>query len=302
MGSSPHTRGAQSSAMMSSRVREDHPRIRGEHASWRPSNPAHWGSSPHTRGAPIRASRPRPSTRDHPRIRGEHSTYKIGTLKAAGSSPHTRGARRGYWFRRHRRRIIPAYAGSTLCARVSVSLAKDHPRIRGEHWAAQLMTDLMPGSSPHTRGAQPRPFGGIEVRGIIPAYAGSTRPALPSARGRPDHPRIRGEHSASTTISSTISGSSPHTRGAPPQLVDEPSRTRIIPAYAGSTASFGRYRVSPSDHPRIRGEHRASIASVHLMGGSSPHTRGAQQARHEKELIPRIIPAYAGSTAPFAVG
>ena len=49
----------------------------------------------------------------------------------------------------------------------------------------------------------------------------------------------------------------------------------IIPAYAGSTASFGRYRVSPSDHPRIRGEHAEADGARLEAEGSSPHTRGA---------------------------
>ena len=50
----------------------------------------------------------------------------------------------------------------------------DHPRIRGEHWAAQDMTDLIPGSSPHTRGAHTHPSDKGPTEGIIPAYAGST--------------------------------------------------------------------------------------------------------------------------------
>ena len=113
-GSSPHTRGARSSAPFSPGSARDHPRIRGEH------------SSP----APCR----RRCRVDHPRIRGEHlagagaaqdedgiipayagSTLALAACSAvlAGSSPHTRGARpvpprMGFqvW-------IIPAYAGST---------------------------------------------------------------------------------------------------------------------------------------------------------------------------------------------
>ena len=50
-------------------------------------------------------------------------------------------------------------------------------------------------------------------------------------------------------------GSSPHTRGAlhigPPALAG----VRIIPAYAGSTASDAQMEAFSADHPRIRGEH-----------------------------------------------
>ena len=76
-GSSPHTRGARTTTWSWGTTRRDHPRIRGEHHSWRaPSLPlpgiARW---------------------DHPRIRGEHLR--------AGSLLHIIQG------------IIPAYAGST---------------------------------------------------------------------------------------------------------------------------------------------------------------------------------------------
>ena len=111
----------------------DHPRIRGEH----PEDPRYGddvdGSSPHTRGArdhffgdrfgpgiiPAYAgstppgSRASSSHRDHPRIRGEHSCRRCRRRRPGGSSPHTRGARCPGFGGRERRRIIPAYAGST---------------------------------------------------------------------------------------------------------------------------------------------------------------------------------------------
>ena len=50
------------------------------------------------------------------------------------------------------------------------------------------------------------------------------------------------------------------------------------------------------DHPRIRGEHPSGRARICAAGGSSPHTRGARPARNSPLRVPRIIPAYAGST------
>ena len=172
-GSSPHTRGAleqdlagvpegriipaYAGSTSTRRPRpcspRDHPRIRGEHPIAVHMKAYGTGSSPHTRGAPVPRLHANVAVRiipayagstfrlvilhiivaDHPRIRGEHRRPSPTSKQSVGSSPHTRGAR-------HPRarvvvveRIIPAYAGSTLCARVSVSLAKDHPRIRGEH-------------------------------------------------------------------------------------------------------------------------------------------------------------------------
>ena len=73
--------------------------------------------------------------------------------------------------------------------------------------------------------------------------------------GRPDHPRIRGEHDPWRRGPSAAGGSSPHTRGAPPDLVGYPKGARIIPAYAGSTLYEVYCYREIGDHPRIRGEH-----------------------------------------------
>ncbi len=200
VGSSPHTRGAPDcNAGWQSRS-ADHPRIRGEHepagdqrrvavgiipayaGSTHPPRGARRrcrGSSPHTRGAPRRWPPPYPCRRDHPRIRGEHTTLRArrtpsagiipayagstagkvrGKPRPKGSSPHTRGALR--WPR-------------SRCVRRG-----DHPRIRGEHCGYGHLMAF--------------------VRGIIPAYAGSTMSTLDFISLRP--------------------GSSPHTRGAPSWL------------------------------------------------------------------------------------
>ena len=74
-------------------------------------------------------------------------------LLVAGSSPHTRGALAGSAYPGPLPRIIPAYAGSTVDWTMVTSRVADHPRIRGEHWAAAPTAALIPGSSPHTRGA-----------------------------------------------------------------------------------------------------------------------------------------------------
>ncbi len=112
--------------------------------------------------------------------------------------------------------IIPAYAGST-----GVDGIPEDPR---------------GGSSPHTRGARYLSALPLHVRG--------------------DHPRIRGEHRATSW---------------PPRK--DPG---IIPAYAGST-QYG------------------NAMDVHV-GGSSPHTRGARRRHGGHQLGAGIIPAYAGST------
>ena len=195
LGSSPHTRGARirlrgpadglriipayaGSTGGKERTNEcitDHPRIRGEHDAARIQRPRVEGSSPHTRGAPRPPEGARPwlgiipayagSTSemgavgsifpDHPRIRGEHGFQGFDEEHRGGSSPHTRGAPDRTAGLGCRRRIIPAYAGSTRAAAGTGIGRWDHPRIRGEHDYAKRAHAGLKGSSPHTRGARP---------------------------------------------------------------------------------------------------------------------------------------------------
>ena len=274
-GSSPHTRGAhRRTVRQRPRIRiipayagstrcaasltkgpKDHPRIRGEHRRILPrAHPGH-GSSPHTRGARRRprvypiSSRIIPAyagstqihlnstgdIRDHPRIRGEHLNRIKNELPSEGSSPHTRGAPCSLSTPSTTRGIIPAYAGSTVRRHGRLPARPDHPRIRGEHPPCENGARAAHGSSPHTRGARKSTSTPPATSGIIPAYAGSTRP--PRHRDRPaaDHPRIRGEHSGVSMVRRCRYGSSPHTRGARHQNRRRPERPGIIPAYAGST-------------------------------------------------------------------
>ena len=151
---------------------------------------------------------------DHPRIRGEHGHGLLELADAAGSSPHTRGALQPFDLAEDVVGIIPAYAGSTVAARAPAGISRDHPRIRGEHECQVARVLAVVGSSPHTRGALHQIRHCAIERGIIPAYAGSTRwKKCDSDFGR-DHPRIRGEHRALNPGGVFSAGSSPHTRGA----------------------------------------------------------------------------------------
>ena len=159
-----------------------------------------------------------------------------------------------------RKRIIPAYAGSTSLVMRSCCLGRDHPRIRGEHSISRRVDAKRSGSSPHTRGA-PGVVGDRECgERIIPAYAGSTQ----------DCSKRQGDGR----------GSSPHTRGAPMHGLGDGLTGRIIPAYAGSTPHAAASATRLQDHPRIRGEHTTFVPEIDVPDGSSPHTRGAHCAIH----------------------
>ena len=233
---------------------------------------------------------------DHPRIRGEHDDSDQYSIDGLGSSPHTRGARSQLISPAFSSRIIPAYAGSTRSPSSSSPGRADHPRIRGEHDPGVVGVPEDGGSSPHTRGAPGSGLDPAPQGRIIPAYAGSTTYDKTGSYLEPDHPRIRGEHFLWWWSLSEAAGSSPHTRGAPHDFRYHHDPRRIIPAYAGSTASPSTSSAAFADHPRIRGEHAAWIPSIIIASGSSPHTRGARQAILHVSSLARIIPAYAGST------
>ena len=91
------------------------------------------------------------------------------------------------------------------------------------------------GSSPRMRGAPGFKIWPMAARGIIPAYAGSTRPGQRYDSRGGDHPRVCGEHVAGAVGETAYQGSSPRMRGAPNSVNAERDAKGIIPAYAGST-------------------------------------------------------------------
>ena len=195
-GSSPHTRGAPGSRDPTSSTagiipayagstqplgaqqhREpDHPRIRGEHVERIGKRPNKPGSSPHTRGARGGGRRQIGGRGIIPAYAGSTHAFRSRRNPTIGSSPHTRGARSSLRCGFLLAGIIPAYAGSTATNGLRTRCGSDHPRIRGEHVEAYWYTSPTPGSSPHTRGAPHAVPRRSILSGIIPAYAGSTKP------------------------------------------------------------------------------------------------------------------------------
>ena len=108
-----------------------------------------------------------------------------------------------------------------------------------------------------------------------------------------------GEHLIVPEISLVVSGSSPHVRGARHFGVCGKPRVGIIPACAGSTCRASSPRRCARDHPRMCGEHGFHGVEHLQAAGSSPHVRGARVVKVRLLCAKGIIPACAGSTAPF---
>ena len=169
--------------------------------------------------------------------------------------------------------------------------------MRGEHCAAIASGSPIPGSSPHARGAP------------MPHRRRSSQNGA--------HPRMRGEHGHLAGEYSDAAGSSPHARGARRCPCCGGWAAGLIPACAGSTATWTASGTRPGAHPRMRGEHTVLMtttmtdlgSSPHARGaraprrtrrhrcGSSPHARGARGLPVEQQPARRLIPACAGSTS-----
>ena len=173
----------------------DHPRMRGEDARSIPSRMPDGGSPPHARGrrksgsqkldivriTPACAGKTEiwaedgRSYRDHPRMRGEDHSSAGAQGIAQGSPPHARGRQEIRTSSYCDGGITPACAGKTFMCGLSILMARDHPRMRGEDALGVSSVPVSVGSPPHARGrpAHEKAFGaGI---GITPACAGKTR-------------------------------------------------------------------------------------------------------------------------------
>ena len=117
-------------------------------------------------------------------------------------------------------------------------------------------------------------------------------------RGR-DHPRRCGEHSSHRLAQSVWLGSSPQMRGAQLHATGEGRIGRIIPADAGSTPGPVAWPDRRQDHPRRCGEHLLDGLPDGRVRGSSPQMRGAPNKQAPIAVGKGIIPADAGSTAPW---
>ena len=152
------------------------------------------------------------------------------------------------------------------------------------------------GSSPLTRGKPPPLRPGRAERGLIPAHAGKTRARRRGQTRWEAHPRSRGENNLMNVAVSSISGSSPLTRGKLLPCLHLQYTPGLIPAHAGKTAGGLCPRVGHWAHPRSRGENRARWWGVRIGQGSSPLTRGKPVTHGGDGAPERLIPAHAGKT------
>ena len=94
-----------------------------------------------------------------------------------------------------------------------------------------------------------------------------------------------------------VQGSSPLTRGKPPEDPEPVRDPGLIPAHAGKTSSTSPTSWQGWAHPRSRGENHYEYANPENIKGSSPLTRGKPDVGAAEGSGAGLIPAHAGKTA-----
>ena len=151
--------------------------------------------------------------RAHPRRCGDHTISARFMRLDWGSSPQVRGPRHAWYKMVERRRLIPAGAGTTRGTDSAWLSCGAHPRRCGDHDHHAPSISSVAGSSPQVRGP-PVWLGGLaDLRGLIPAGAGTTLLLSPPRYQRTAHPRRCGDHWLNPPYLQQATGSSPQVRG-----------------------------------------------------------------------------------------
>ena len=179
-------------------------------------------------------------------------------------------------------------------------MARDHPRVCGEHVDRRLRPETLAGSSPRVRGTLSLMISSPTSYGIIPACAGNTGHRLSRRTWTRDHPRVCGEHTPPRASVSASPGSSPRVRGTHGTIGGARAGDGIIPACAGNTICLLVSGFRRRDHPRVCGEHFLLVEVDGDDWGSSPRVRGTRVHVAADLLAGGIIPACAGNTSPAA--
>ena len=96
----------------------------------------------------------------------------------------------------------------------------------------------------------------MTVARLIPAWAGKTLVGCLGGHQAKAHPRVGGENHAMHVPDALADGSSPRGRGKRGGRSVGMRGHRLIPAWAGKTASFPARGSNPQAHPRVGGENQ----------------------------------------------
>ncbi len=233
-------------------------------------------------------------------------------------------------------RFIPACTGNSIASPPAGAWPPVHPRVYGELFCQFVDHPRLRGSSPRVRGTRflfssrglllgssPRVRGtpamcpvSISLLRFIPACTGNSRRGRRGRANETVHPRVYGELSSRSRVTSSLSGSSPRVRGTPARVNHDRINLRFIPACTGnsrppwSQADFSRFipactgnssgtcRIAgrKAVHPRVYGELLSLPDRGQVQHGSSPRVRGTLDDALRRQAAPRFIPACTGNS------
>ena len=110
-------------------------------------------------------------------------------------------------------RITPACAGKSLPESGLVFGKRDHPRVCGEKLVSISLLFLVRGSPPRVRGKVAGEIPAAAAVGITPACAGKSAVSQRGPDRGQDHPRVCGEKSIYSSLTTLFLGSPPRVRG-----------------------------------------------------------------------------------------
>ena len=187
---------------------------------------------------------------------GENLTVGASITQGVGSSPRVRGKPDLTCQVILLCGLIPACAGKTRWALPALSVDGAHPRVCGENFLVDLVSEALAGSSPRVRGKPRRARAYRSGVRLIPACAGKTTRVVPTVPSVRAHPRVCGENSRPDPHLRQPLGSSPRVRGKLPVFLNSGLVRGLIPACAGKTGCRFRSRCLRRAHPRVCGENK----------------------------------------------
>ncbi len=235
---------------------------------------------------------------EHPRLRGDHSPAGRAVTRSLGTPPPARGPPGWSGRRRRPERNTPACAGTTAGPACLPAAGPEHPRLRGDHDLEVFAAFQCGGTPPPARGPPGEERDDPGVGRNTPACAGTTFARCKRSGCPPEHPRLRGDHSAPGARRSRKAGTPPPARGPRHGRLDRGADVRNTPACAGTTPTAESPKPGTKEHPRLRGDHGWMGADQPAPGGTPPPARGPPGERLVLRDGRRNTPACAGTTGP----
>ena len=238
----------------------------------------------------------RPSPMVYPRVCGGNLANAAAASKSAGLSPRVRGKPSPRKLETQPARSIPACAGETKGRCQPPVGLKVYPRVCGGNDLLGSIIDTNQGLSPRVRGKPTAYYNRNVIKGSIPACAGETRRTPSDGWNRKVYPRVCGGNGIDQPCDWNKRGLSPRVRGKRVYSPVLPIPSRSIPACAGETNPYSRFRVNRKVYPRVCGGNQLCWRYERSNKGLSPRVRGKLLTTAPPTTTRRSIPACAGET------